>query len=80
MPLTVAVVELHFCCGACAAPVNATLRLEGELEGPEGPFCVCQELKCPTCDRTSEVIFDTAGEVRLVTSYLTSVYAEPAWN
>ena len=80
MPLTVAVVELHYCCGACAAPVDATLRLEGELEGPEGPYCVCQELKCPTCKRVSEVIFDTAGEVRLVTSGMKSVYAQPAWN
>ncbi len=79
MPLTVAVVELEYCCRACGGPVAAKIRLEGELEGPEGPFCVFQGLTCPDpeCACINDVIFDTEGEVRLVTA---RVFPTPNWN
>ena len=80
MPLTVAVVELHYSCGECAAPVEATIRLQGELEGPEGPYCVCKDLKCPTCGRVCNVVFDTAGDVRTVNPRGGLDYLAPIWN
>ncbi len=80
MPLTVAVVELHYVCGACTAPVEATLRLQGELEGPSGPHCVCKDLKCPSCGLVSKVVFNTAGDVRTVDLRGGLDYLAPIWN
>ncbi|MFL5329907.1 MAG: hypothetical protein ACJ8C4_13440 [Gemmataceae bacterium] len=80
MPLTVAVVELAYDCQVCDGPISATLHMSGGLEGPEGPYCVCQALKCPHCERINDVIFDSAGHVRVVTARVKPVLADPVWN